>query len=427
MKKSGLLLAFCLLFFAAGSWAQNADVKNLMKQSILKNLPQLKNGVVGSYPKHTEEFNMASDWVLARTIETTYTAFGSPATIEYTVGEDKTRDLYTYDAQRNETERIHQAYYGGAWVNQNRYSTTYNASGYETETRSEDYADGGWEMRDGTQTAYVMDGTRLSITTMKTWNLFTSIWDYAGRNTYSYSGTSVYFSSVVTELYVTMWVLSSKSEYVWTGNEVSQTIIFSYENDDWKRLSKMAVTHPDAFTTITINSTDDESGGWVDFVKITTAIDSHENVTLQQTEMFMADWSIVEAKRYQLTYSGNNLTQRITQTYAQGAWGNSFKEVFSNFASLSTDITQLDDAGITIFPNPVGKEAVIRLSMVKTGSVTLSLYSITGQVIIEENVSTDGSIVNYPLNLNGVRPGSYLLIARNKQGNQIGKARLIKE
>jgi len=51
----------------------------------------------------------------------------------------------------------------------------------------------------------------------------------------------------------------------------------------------------------------------------------------------------------------------------------------------------------------------------------------TGQKILEENVTANGSDVNYQLNLNIVRPGSYLLMARDKQGNEIGKAHLVKE
>ena len=94
---------------------------------------------------------------------------------------------------------------------------------------------------------------------------------------------------------------------------------------------------------------------------------------------------------------------------------------------MSTDPTLLADAGLSIFPNPAGKQAIVRLSLPEAGLVTLSVISMTGQRILEETVTTNGSDLNYQLNLNKVRPGSYLLIARDKQGNEIGKTRLIKE
>jgi hypothetical protein len=153
--------------------------------------------------------------------------------------------------------------------------------------------------------------------------------------------------------------------------------------------------------------------------------------------MYLTSWAVFIAIRFQLTYSGNNLTERITQAFSmfpptvQGAssglmYINKLKEVFSNFASMSTDITPLA-AGLTVFPNPAGKQAIVRLSLLKAGSVTLSVFSMTGQKILEETITANGSDVNYQLNLNGVRPGSYLLIARDKQGNEIGKTQLVKD
>ena len=82
---------------------------------------------------------------------------------------------------------------------------------------------------------------------------------------------------------------------------------------------------------------------------------------------------------------------------------------------------------VRIFPNPAGKEAVVRIALLKAGSVTISLISMTGQLVVSETVTANGSDLNYTLNLKHVSPGSYLVVARDKQGNEIGKARMIKE
>ncbi|MFA5815849.1 MAG: T9SS type A sorting domain-containing protein [Bacteroidales bacterium] len=428
MKKIGITLAVCAILFTTNGLAQNTNVPYLIKESLRKNAAQLKSGIVGSYPRHTEEFNWVADWILYRTIETSYTSFGEPSAIEYTQGANKSRDLYSYDAQHNQTERKAQNWTGGTWVDSERWTYTYNASGYETETRHEQWNGTLWDLKNGTQSAITMDGNRISVVTMKTWNDDTNTWDNSLRNTYTYTGSGANFATVVMEEWTTQWVFTVKAEYTWSGNQVSESIMYVYENGAWKRSSKYVYEHPDSNTNVMTISMDDEAGGWTETSRITTRVDSHGNATLNQMEMYMGTWTIFSGTRFQLTYSGNDLTQRITEQFSFGSdWANTLKEVFSNFASLSTDITLMPDSGLSVFPNPAGKEAIVRLSLLKAGSVTLSVVSMTGQEILKETISANGSDVNYQLNLKGVRPGSYILIARDKQGVEVGKTRFIKD
>jgi len=438
MKKFGISLAMCAILFAVSGLAQDNYIPFLLKESIKKNAAQFKSGIVGSYPRHTEEFNWVTDWVIYRTIETSYTSFGEPAVIEYNQGGNRTRNLYSYNDQRQETELITQDLTAGNWVNKTRQTSTCNSSGYQLESRSEQWNGTSWDLKNGTQTVLEMEGDRIHIATSKDWSQETGSWINSGRQTYTYAGAGANFTSVVMENWENQWLLSFKMEYSWSGNQVSQAIIYEYTDNAWKRSAKYVYEFPDTYSSVMTVYTDDGAGGWTPASRNTSNYDSHGNQTLEQIEIYMADWTVYMATQYQLTYAGNNLTERITQTYSlfppaiQGStstitWKNVKKEVFSNFASLSTDITLLPDTGLSVFPNPAGKQAIVRLSLLKAGSVSLSVYSMNGQKILEENITANGSDVNYLLNLNGVRPGSYLLIARDKQGNEIGKARLIRE
>jgi hypothetical protein len=427
MKKIGITLFACSILALSVSFAQEQKVPYLIRETARIKDAQLKTAIVGSYPRHTEEFNWDNAWVLYRTIETSYTSFGKPSAIEYTEGANKTRNLYEYDGQHNPTERINQAYLDGFWVNVERMTITYNNSGYETESRIDQWNGSAWVLYDGTQVDITMDGDKILVATTKIWNSENQLWQNESRETYTYNQTGNYPASVIMEEWENGWVFTIKVDYTWSGSEISQAIFYEYGDEVWTRTAKYIFEYPDALTSVMTMYTDD-SGEWTEASRITTKTDSHGNTVLDEMEMYIGSWMMFMSNRYTLTYSGDNLTQRISETFSFGAdWQNVLKEVFSNFASLGTGISDLPDTGITIFPNPAGKEAVVRITLAKAGTVTLSVFSISGQKVLEEIINSNGSDVNYQLNLSQVSPGSYILIARDKQGNEIGKTRLIKD
>ncbi|MDD4646392.1 MAG: hypothetical protein PHY99_10440, partial [Bacteroidales bacterium] len=75
MKKLLLPLVVSAVLLSTAGFAQDKYLPSLLKES-LKNSRQFKSGIVGSYPRHTEEYLWNETWVLNRTIETSYTTFG---------------------------------------------------------------------------------------------------------------------------------------------------------------------------------------------------------------------------------------------------------------------------------------------------------------------------------------------------------------
>ena len=398
MKKTGILIVVCAILFTATGFAQNTYVPWLEKQSLRINSFQLKTGIVGSYPRHTEEFNWTTSWVLFQTIETSYNSVGNPTVVEYNQGGQRTRTVYSYNDQHAATEVINQTYVGSAWVTSS-----------------------------GMQMTYALTGSRVDVVTMKEWNAATSTWVNTMRETYSYSGSDMHFGSVTMDQWNNAWVPFMKTDYSWSNNLMGQTISYMYDNGTWTPTTKSVYEWKDYGSFVMVNYTYLGPDDWMAFTRTTTTNDSHGNAILIQSEMnLFTSWSIVSASRYQLTYSGNNLAQRITETNTGGQWSNTRKEIFSNWISLSTDITLLPEARLSVFPNPAGKQAIVRIAQQNSGSITLSVFSMTGQKIIEESFKVQSTDINYQLNLEKVPTGSYLLIATDKQGAEIGKARLIK-
>jgi len=438
MKKSLLLTVICAILFFSNSLAQDPYIPYLIKKSIGANAQLMKSGIQGSYPRHTEEFDWTEDWVLGRTIETSYTSFGEPAVIEYNQGGNRSMDIFSYNDQHFETEMIHKVMVDGSWVNQSRNVNNYNSQGDILESLSEEWTGTGWDLKEGTQITYQLDGNRISVMTSKSWNNATSTWDNEMRETYTYSGPSVYYTTVVSENWANEWVYFSKMELTWNGSSVTETLNYTYEGGDWVLAGKTSYEYRDNDSMVMTFYDPDVDGTWSASSRFSWTNDDHGNEILNQMEMFMGNWLVLSATRYQLSYSGNNVTQRITQVYsmfdpalkgvATGVdWKNVKKEVFSNFASLSTDVTLMPEKGISVFPNPAEKQVVVRLALVQAGNVNLKVISITGQVVLDENITANGSDVNYLLDLRDLQRGSYFLIAHDKQGKEIGTTRLIKQ
>lgn len=436
MKKIGIAIVLCSMLFVNNSIAQEKPLPFLFKESIKRGAEQLKQQMSESYPGHTEEFRWETDWIPLRTIETSYETFGSPKVIEITQDENKTRELYAYNNQHRETEVVEQQFIDGDWVNLSRHSLSYNNQGMVTQFLDEEWTGTEWQTKGGMQLIYEMEDDQLVVLTSKFWNEETSEWENSMRETYTYSGSGTNFTSAVMEMWDGEWKLTMKYEYSWDSDKMLESMSYTYENGEWLLMSKTVYEFSDEKDVMTSYSYigPDE---WMPSSRSTTLYDDHENVTLETTEMYMEDWMVLFAGKFLLTYSGDNLTQRITQTYSmfppatQGTtsglfYVNALKEVYSNFASLSTEVAQLPVLEMSVFPNPAGKEALVRLSHAKAGPVTLTVYAMTGQEIIKETFTCNGSDVNHQLNLSEVLPGSYLLILRDNLGIEIGKTRLIK-
>lgn len=438
MKKSMISFAVCFFILTFNGMAQEKHPSAIHDKTATRNVINLKSGLVGSYPQHIVEYQWVTDWVLSKTTEISYTGIGEPSTIEVEQADGtKIRDRYTYDSQNRQTENLTQSWIEGNWVNQSRMVLIYNDQGYEAENRVEYWQNDAWIMLGGSQITYEWDGNRVTRMTIKNWNPALSAWENYYRETISYPGTGSQYQTTVNEYWENDWVKTGKHEYTWNNDRISEDLAYIYQEDQWVLSGKTFYEYPDLKYIVT-SFTYLGSDNWMPTKRYTIEFDTHGNTILNQTEMYAVNWMITTAARFQLTYSGNDVTERITQTYSiyppggqqgtmTGTWKNLIKEVFSNFASLSVNTLHLPEAGISVFPNPSGDQVVIRLSLPETGRITLSVLSINGQKMLEENFISNGLEINHSLNLSKISQGSYILKAVDKNGMEIGKTLLIKQ
>jgi hypothetical protein len=161
--------------------------------------------------------------------------------------------------------------------------------------------------------------------------------------------------------------------------------------------------------------------------------DAHQNPALFTWEgMNTGAWVLLEGERYTMAYEGEHALSRISETSQADSTGNpqpwmkNTKEVYSDFFNLGTNPITAEAIGITCYPNPAGDQTMVKIILSKAGTFLLSLYSLTGQKVFEENVSSNGTEIRYQLNLTNILPGSYLVVATDKDGSELGKTRLNK-
>ncbi len=388
---------------------------------------QLYPALKGCYPRHAEWFLGAPDWTHFQSIEISYTPSGDPAIIEYDQSGTRTRVLCFYNEQRLETERLYQDLVGAEWKNSRREVNKYTPLGHPEEILYEAWRDNAWVIVDGNHFIYVMDGDRIMTATGEVYVDF--YWVVSSRKVYSYIGTDSHYVSITIEHPTGQtWVPEMKTDYTWNGDRWGQVFTSHYENGIWSFTGRTIYEWKENGSYVMTNFYHQDPDIWVPADRNTQDVDTHGNITLEQHEMAAGEgWSVVGFGKYKLTYEGDNLTQRIFMIYEWGEWVDYLKEEFSNFASLGTVPELIKGATFSIFPNPAGDQAWVRVSNLSTGTVSLSLVSVTGQTVLTEQVPVNGSDLLYQLNLSRLPGGTYIIMARDHLGHDIAKASLIKE
>ena len=84
---------------------------------------------------------------------------------------------------------------------------------------------------------------------------------------------------------------------------------------------------------------------------------------------------------------------------------------------------------ISIYPNPVKESLNINLGNAVEGYTTIQVIDLQGRVVIKNNSNFNKSIdkLTYPLNVNGLNPGLYILSINSKNGNTNKQIPFIKQ
>ena len=407
-------------------------------QGHLNQKSKLKTDVIGSYPQEVLEYYwLAEAWTLSQTSYIKYNSVGEPTEVRYVGNGEELRSLYTYNADHNVTEVIVQLKEGGIWVNYERDVTEYLNERMETKYVSESWNGSAWVLDYGTQYEYTLDGDQISVVITTIYEKETGLWNNSSRITHDYSGGAAQFSESIYEMWKDgAWEAVFKTRYEWEGDKVSVMYTSGWTDGAWNESSKMVYEYEgdESMTMIYYSSTGD--GVWTPTQRIIDNYDSHGNSILSSIEFYSTDWELFDGTKYLLTYSGDNLTERITQSYSifepgteveviTPGWKNVYKEEFKDFAALSTNPLLVGVKMVQTYPNPAQNETTLRLENLKNNNITINVMNVTGQLAISKKIFVPIDDFSHSVNLSDLPSGTFIILVRDESGRVVSSTRLI--
>lgn len=404
--------------------------------SVFSSKAKLKTDLVDTYPQHILEYSwndISESWSPYSTVDITYTSSGMPASIELADPSGKSLDLFTYDNHGQEIERISKYFEDGTWVNSTMETTSYLDELYSLNSMSYEWNGTDWELFEGTKYEYAWSGSRVLTMSVQYYRSETG-WTEALRHSYEYSGTSNVPSAVVSEMFEDgQWNTYSKVEYVYEGDLPTAFYMYVWEEEAWQPTTKMTYEYGAHRSSVMI-SYSWLSDAWMPSMRITETNDSHENLILSLSEYYTEGWATIMGNQYELTYNGNDVTQRITKMWAlftpgtesssTDQWKNVLKEVFSDFTSLSTQTINQEIMVLRVYPNPSSDYIEIDIKGLENKQYSVSLINIEGKVMLTRPVSgvkkviINKSIVSLP-------DGVYMVIVTDMNNLPVANKRII--
>jgi hypothetical protein len=396
----------------------------------------LKTGTLVDFPRKIDWYDWSAGiWIAKATQSVVYNESGYRLTevIDSISGTDL-KYVYTYNQDNKVTEIQIQALIAGGWVPDTRTRYEYDSKGAQSLMMIERYTDGTWVTQMGVRYDHEYNGDLLYRETTILWNNSTQSFVNFWRFTYTYN--SGVLESDINEIYSNgTWKPYFRETHFWLSKDKRDYVLF----DQWKGTAWT----PDVKETyryygemnleVIDNKWDPVASNYFPMDRFIEEFDAHQNPALFTWEgMNTGAWVLLEGERYTMAYEGEHALSRISETSQADSTGNpqpwmkNTKEVYSDFFNLGTNPITAEAIGITCYPNPAGDQTMVKIILSKAGTFLLSLYSLTGQKVFEENVSSNGTEIRYQLNLTNILPGSYLVVASDKYGSELGKTRILK-
>lgn len=411
-------------------FAQEPGVKSIIKT------PELKTDVIGSYPQEVWEYNWTVEfWMVFQTKYITYASFGEPIEIKVVGMGGESKTLFSYDSDQRLTSTLEQEKEGEQWVDNRRDITVYLDNDLVSSHVVENWTGASWQISFGTQYEYTMDGDHPVVTVTKIWDRDSGSWLNSTRTTFT-MGTGSVIDETISETWMGgAWVNSSKTRFVF---EDDKTILFmsGWLDGAWLESTKMVQEFGENESMTNTMYSGPGDGTWTPAQRFTNNYDSHGNAILTTIEFYTSQWDMLSGTKYLLTYDGNNLTERITQTYSlvepgnenntiTPGWKNIYKEEFKEFASLSTDPLLRGVQMVQAFPNPAKEEATLSFQNMKNKNLNISILNLAGQLFISDQIYVPIDSYKHTISLDDLSSGTFIILIRDEAGKVVSSSRLI--
>jgi hypothetical protein len=350
--------------------------------------------------------------------------------------ENNWRDIYTFDMNDNREVSLYQVWQGGSWVTQSgsKHVYTYNANNQITEEIVQLWSTNfnNWNNWDRYFYAYDANGY-LYEHIIQWWNDGSQVWNSVAKSIFTLNGTGV-ITEMLTQSWDnpnSVWVNNYKYVdivwHVWNGYfddpEAESYTELSWNSGIWENYSRISTTY-DAFGGYVQIRQYYSSGNWVNSSRYSLTNDTHGNFIEFTYEYWSNNvWVIDFGNKDLLTYSGNDVIQRISQYYdhIMMVWINNSKELYSDFMYTQGIASGSSmPAGVNLFPNPAGETLNIHLDDYASEIQSIKIVSMTGQVVYQLQINAQGQ-KEFQIDVADFRDGVYFVKLQNASGIKVGK------
>lgn len=425
MKRLFFFLIICLTFIGNRSLGQtlpglpggNSRLKGVLST------------VIGSYPQQVDWFNWAgSAWAADKIQKITYNQSGDPLTLEWDLNSGiDTKTTYTYNSNRMPTVILNQEKSGEAWVNVSRTRTEFDSNNNPTLEISEVFQGNTWVMSGGMQFTNEMVDGKLYRMTISDYDLNSAQYVLISRTTFEY-GSNGMINAMISETHETgSWVNSIRMNYTWeTDGKENIVIVETWETERWVLMGKYVYewTANDSSSSI-FSSWDQETNDYLPMMRDISQNDSHGNLILRTNEFWMGmSWFLSTGSQYDITYQGDNATQRITKKWSGVAYNNETKEVFSSFINLGIDDPTSLFLSLDCFPNPANDVLIIRYNALSSITRSIELVDMLGKTLITQAPQLSAQRLTW--DISEIPAGVYLVRMTDNYG-QVVIRKIIKQ
>jgi len=172
-------------------------------------------------------------------------------------------------------------------------------------------------------------------------------------------------------------------------------------------------------------------------LKRTTKVDGYGSITMPDNKVYKVlrlaielstkdsiisqEWgnTVSENTSNWFEYYSPDFASPIVSVYLTETTPSHIEVLNTETSTKMVSIGETGFSGINIYPNPTS--SFIQVSLTEANARSATVYNISGQQ--ELHVKLD----DHTINLSALEPGSYFLILKNRDGQQIGQAQVIKQ
>ncbi|MBP6977162.1 MAG: T9SS type A sorting domain-containing protein [Bacteroidales bacterium] len=342
-------------------------------------------------PQKMHGYNWEDDWILQSYMETSYYPNGNvhvETDFDINTGEPTERFTYTYDGTGRIIGMFGETNETGTWENAMNYTIAYDSHGNLSEMIINVWTGEAWMMMFGSQMAYTYTNEGwVSSLTSKNYD-FMNGWQWDEKDIFTLDGNG-YPTQILFQNYQGAWADSSRYiEIDWHQYipEVGYGEFEYFVEELWNGSAWITNIRESTVYDGTggyVMTRQEYQDGWVNLFRETLTVQNDRPTLYKYEDWIDGAWLQSDGEKYLYTFSGDNLTEEIIQTWDSGIlnYVNWSKYVYSDFFYTTGQEELFNELTFLAYPNPVTSEITIQLKGDASADSQVEIMNLTGQVV----------------------------------------------